>query len=258
MIHQGYTDFRDEKGMSKKEFTNILMQFSTEMGMRQGAPVTEEAPLAANLDSISYAIGADFSDRMKASGVEINTDAFHQGCKDMFAEDGPKIDLPARQGLIQEFSKIMQEKQAAKMEADGAVNIEKGEAFLAENATKEGVQITDTGLQYKVITAGAGASPAATDIVTVHYEGRLLDGTVFDSSYERGEPIEFALNRVIPGWTEGLQLMNAGAKYQLYIPSGLAYGKRGSPPNIGSNETLIFDVELLSFKPAPPPPAPAQ
>lgn len=259
MIHQGYMDFQEEKGMDKKEFTSFLMEFSKEMGMRQGAPVTADAPLATNLDTLSYAIGADFSERMKTSDMALNTDAFLQGCKDMFAEEGPKIDLAGRQAQIMAFSKQMQEKQTAKMEAEGSVNLEKGEAFLAENGAKEGVMTTESGLQYKVITAGAGPSPAATDIVTVHYEGRLLDGSVFDSSYERGEPIEFGLNQVIPGWTEGVQLMNAGAKYQLYIPSGLAYGKRGSPPNIGSNETLIFDVELLSFKPAPPPaPAPGQ
>ncbi len=246
--HEGYVDVQNEEGMSKEEYTAFLMNFSQEMGMRQGVPITEDSPLATNLDTLSYAIGADFSERLKSNDMEINSDAFLQGGKDFFTEEGPKIDLAGRQGHIMTFSQQMNEKQMAKMEAEGEENIKIGEEFLAENATKEGVNTTDSGLQYKVITEGAGPSPAATDIVKVHYEGRLLDGTVFDSSYERGEPIEFALNRVIPGWTEGLQLMNVGAKYQLYIPSGLAYGKRGSAPKIGSNETLIFDVELLEFK----------
>lgn len=250
-IHEGYMDVQNEKGMSKEDYTAFLMEFSQEMGMRQGVPVTEDSPLATNLDTLSYAIGADFSERMKINEMEINTDAFLQGSKDLFTEEGPKIDLAGRQANIMTFSQQMQEKQMAKMEVEGEENIKIGEEFLAENASKEGVKTTDSGLQYKVLTEGAGPSPASTDIVKVHYEGRLLDGTVFDSSYERGEPIEFGLDRVISGWTEGLQLMNAGAKYQLYIPSGLAYGKRGSPPKIGSNETLIFDVELLEFKAAP-------
>ena len=124
-----------------------------------------------------------------------------------------------------------------------------GAAFLAENAKKEGIVTTASGLQYEVLTKGTGTkSPSATDLVEVNYEGKLLDGTVFDSSYKRGESISFPLNRVIAGWTEGLQLMTEGAKYRLYIPSDLAYGSRGAGRDIGANATLIFDVELLKIK----------
>lgn len=128
------------------------------------------------------------------------------------------------------------------------IALAKGEKFLEDNAKKEGVVVTESGLQYKVITEGAGKSPAATDTVLVHYEGTLIDGRVFDSSYKRGQPIEFPLNRVIAGWTEGVQLMKEGAKYRLYLPSRLAYGRSGAAPVIGPNEALIFDVELIKVR----------
>ena len=128
------------------------------------------------------------------------------------------------------------------------IALAKGEKFLEDNAKKEGVTVTASGLQYKVITEGTGKSPSATDTVLVHYEGTLIDGKVFDSSYKRGEPIEFPLNRVIAGWTEGVQLMKEGAKYRLYLPSKLAYGRSGAGRDIGPNEALIFDVELLKVR----------
>ncbi|MCC8113555.1 MAG: FKBP-type peptidyl-prolyl cis-trans isomerase [Bacteroidales bacterium] len=127
-------------------------------------------------------------------------------------------------------------------------NLRQGQAFLAENAKRPEVTTTPSGLQYEVLRQGDGATPLATEEVEVNYEGRLLDGTVFDSSYQRGEPITFPLNRVIPGWTEGLQLMPIGSKYRLFIPSDLAYGQRGAGPAIGPNSTLVFDVELLDIK----------
>jgi len=126
-----------------------------------------------------------------------------------------------------------------------ADSLEQGHEFLARKKKEEGVVETGSGLQYKVLEGGSGKSPAASDTVTVHYEGRLIDGTVFDSSYARGEPIDFPLNRVIPGWTEGVQLMQEGAKHELYLPSDLAYGERGAGGAIGPNETLIFTVELI-------------
>jgi FKBP-type peptidyl-prolyl cis-trans isomerase FkpA len=128
------------------------------------------------------------------------------------------------------------------------IALAKGEKFLEDNAKKDGVTVTASGLQYKVITEGTGKSPSATDTVLVHYEGTLIDGKVFDSSYKRGEPIEFPLNRVIAGWTEGVQLMKEGSKHRLYLPSNLAYGKQGAGRDIGPNEALIFDVELLKVR----------
>ena len=126
--------------------------------------------------------------------------------------------------------------------------LEKGQAFLAENGKKEGITTTASGLQYKVLVAGSGKKPKATDTVKVHYRGTLLDGTEFDSSYKRKEPIEFGLNQVIRGWTEGVQLMSEGSKYEFYIPSNLAYGPRGAGGDIGPDETLIFEVELLAVR----------
>ena len=152
---------------------------------------------------------------------------------------------------IQELQQSVMTSRNAAQAAQAETNKVEGTAFLAENAGREGIVTTDSGLQYEVIEAGSGRSPSETDQVKVHYQGTLIDGTVFDSSYERGEPVTFPVNRVIPGWTEALQLMKEGAKWKLYIPSELAYGETGppargpEPPVIGPNATLIFDVELL-------------
>ena len=248
LLHQGYTDLQNGKGMDAATAGSIIRQYSLEMQTRQGAPVTDESPLSINIDSLSLALGADFSNNMKTNEVELNDGAMLAGATDFLSEGGAKIDDTQTGDLIKTFSAMVQEKAQVKAAAQGKINQAEGEAFLAENANKEGVKTTETGLQYKVLRAGTGKSPVATDEVEVHYEGRLLDGTVFDSSYERGQPISFPLSGVIPGWTEGVQLMKTGAKYQFYIPSDLAYGLRGSPPNIGPNSTLIFDVELISIK----------
>lgn len=146
------------------------------------------------------------------------------------------------------FRKEMMAKQQAQMKTKGEKNKKEGDAFLAENKDKKGIVSLPSGLQYKVIKEGEGDTPKATDKVTVHYRGTLIDGTEFDSSYGRGEPATFPVNGVIPGWTEALQLMNAGSKWQLFIPSKLAYGERGAGGKIGPNSTLIFDVELISIQ----------
>ena len=150
--------------------------------------------------------------------------------------------------VMNAYMEEMQNNMKPQQAAQGEINKKEGEEFLAKNETKPGVKTTSSGLQYKVITAGKGKKPSATDTVTVHYEGRLLNGTVFDSSYKRKNPATFVLNRVIPGWTEGLQLMPIGSKYEFYIPSDLGYGPRGTGREIGPNATLIFVVELLEIK----------
>ncbi len=247
LMHDSYVDLQEGKGMNAETAADIIKQYSFEMAARQGAPITEEAPLKMNVDSLSMALGADFINNMKKNEVDLNADAMLGGAQSFFTEAGPKFDDAKNGELIQTFSNMIQQKAQIKAEAQGKINQAEGEAFLAENAEKEGVKSTDSGLQYKVIKAGTGKSPVATDEVEVHYEGRLINGTVFDSSYERGETTSFPLNGVIPGWTEGLQLMKTGAKYQFYIPANLAYGLQ-APPDIGPNSTLIFDVELISIK----------
>lgn len=202
--------------------------------------------LTTRMDSISYALGINLGRSInQLQGIELNRDMIYQGLENAFADQESPLTEEDVQQLLMALQQEMQSAQMAQQQAAAQEAKERGQAFLEENKTKDSVQVTESGLQYKAIRPGSGPSPAATDMVSVHYEGRLLDGTVFDSSYERGEPAKFPLNRVISGWTEGLQLMKEGAKFQFYIPSDLAYGDRGAPPNIGPGETLIFDVELL-------------
>lgn len=247
-LGQGLQDVaNDAATISEEEGMAMMQTFQQTLMMRQGAPFTEDDPATFSIDSISYVIGADFARNMKEFDVSLNSSAFFQGAKDQIA-DAESMVGDQEDALMQ----ILTTKITKKQEADAAVAAEsiiaEGAAFIAEKAAEEGVMSTPSGLHYKVIKEGTGASPAATDRVLVHYHGTLIDGTVFDSSVDRGEPIEFGLNEVIPGWTEGVQLMKEGAKYQFYIPYDLAYGLRGSPPVIPGGATLIFDVELLEVK----------
>ncbi|MGE5301114.1 MAG: FKBP-type peptidyl-prolyl cis-trans isomerase [Acidobacteriota bacterium] len=209
----------------------------------------EQSPLKDKKDKLSYAIGLDVGGALKKQSVDVNTDIFMQGVKDALS-GGKKLltDEEVRETMTA-FSKELAAKQAEAMKKLGEKNKEEGEAFLAENKKKEGVKTLPDGLQYKVITEGKGASPKATDTVTVNYRGTFIDGKEFDSSYKRNQPATFAVNGVIPGWTEALQLMKEGSKWQLFIPAKLAYGERGAGGVIGPNATLIFEVELLSIKP---------
>jgi FKBP-type peptidyl-prolyl cis-trans isomerase FklB len=206
-------------------------------------------------DKASYSIGHDIGSTFKKQNVDVNSDALFAGLKDALSgkEAMTKED---RDKALAEFQKEMIEKQAATTKAASEKNATEGEKFLAENKKKDGVKTTTSGLQYKVLKEGAGDPPKATDSVVTNYKGTLLDGTEFDSSYKRNEPATFPVNRVIPGWTEALQLMKPGSKYQLFIPSKLAYGERGAGRDIGPNATLIFEVELLSIKPPDVPAAP--
>lgn len=196
----------------------------------------------------SYSIGADIGNNFKRQEIDIDPKALAAGLADSYGGKTTLTEAEMKETL-ETFRKEMQSKMEVKAKAAGEKNVKEGETFLAANAKKEGVKTTASGLQYKVLKSGAGPSPAKTDSVKVHYHGTLIDGSVFDSSVERGEPVTFGVGEVIPGWTEALQLMKVGDKWQLFIPAKLAYGERGPSPKIGPNSTLLFDVELLSIEP---------
>jgi FKBP-type peptidyl-prolyl cis-trans isomerase len=211
------------------------------------APKTSGKPdLTSKEQKVSYSIGLQMGKGLKEQGVDIKTDAFVQGVKD--ANGGKPLLTDAQvHEVLTALQGEMMAKARTKDSAAAVDNAKAGEAFLAANKSKEGVQTTPSGLQYKVIKAGTGAKPTAASTVTVNYRGTTIDGKEFDKSQE-GQPVTFPLHRVIPGWTEGLQLMTPGSKYEFYIPAKLAYGEQGSPPAIGPNSTLVFQVELVSVK----------
>ncbi|MGO1462983.1 MAG: FKBP-type peptidyl-prolyl cis-trans isomerase [Marinobacter sp.] len=223
-------------------------------GMVAGCSTSSETPADPKLDStdqkVSYGMGLVLGERMSNDLPNLQMDQFLQGIQHGNADDeeARRMDREEIQAALMEYQKTLQEEQGKQAEELAGKNKEKGEAFLAENAERDGIKTTESGLQYEVLEEGKGEQPASTDTVQVHYTGELLSGEVFDSSRERGEPVSFGLNQVIPGWTEGLQLMSEGARYKLYIPSDLAYGPGGNRA-IGPNETLIFDVELLAINP---------
>jgi FKBP-type peptidyl-prolyl cis-trans isomerase FklB len=194
------------------------------------------------MDKISYAIGLSMGQNLMGSGVtSLEYADLAAGIKDVLEKNQPQISYQEAQQVLGKFFSELEQKIAGEAKAAG-------EAFLAENAKREGVKVTESGLQYEVLEATIGQKPKATDKVRVHYEGTLIDGTVFDSSYKRGESITFGLNQVIKGWTEGLQLMSIGSKYKLYLPYHLAYGERGAGANIPPYAALIFTVELLGIE----------
>lgn len=199
------------------------------------------------MNKISYALGLTIGQQLESMGIKdtLVMEDLTSGISDMLNHNGYKLEPEEAQQVLNEFfSQLQAKEQAAKAEASKAVK-EAGEKFLAENAKKEGVVVTASGLQYQVITEGTGKQPSATDVVRCHYEGTLIDGTVFDSSYKRNEPADFGLNQVIAGWTEGVALMKEGAKYRFFIPYQLAYGERGAGQMIPPCAALIFDVELI-------------
>lgn len=210
---------------------------------QDAAAAAEPAPA----DPPSYIIGSNIAENLKEQGIDINLESLLAGMKDVLHGEGSRFSAEETQQIMTQFQETMQAKKQQSAAEAGARNAAEGAAFLKENSQREGVFATASGLQYEVLTAGAGAKPKVTDRVRVHYHGTLLDGSVFDSSVERGEPAEFPLNGVIKGWTEGLQLMPTGAKYRFFIPSALAYGERGTDGDIGPNAVLTFDVELLEI-----------
>lgn len=197
----------------------------------------------------SYSIGMNFVSRLKDEGADLDLDALIYGMRDAEAGNTPALSDEEMAQSVKDLQAQLQSDKLAALKAMAEANIEVGKAFLETNAAKEGVITTDSGLQYKIINEGSGDSPTAEDTVVTHYEGRLIDGTVFDSSYERGQPATFPVKGVIKGWTEALQLMKVGAKWQLYVPAELAYGESQRGPHIEPNSTLIFDIELLDINP---------
>lgn len=214
-----------------------------------GSAGAQEKPgLKDQKEKISYIIGMDIGGNFKKQSIDIDPDIVARGIKDGFSGAKPLLSEQEAREVMTAFEKEMRARQEAAQKAAGEKNKKEGEVFLAENKKKEGVKTLPSGLQYKVIKPGTGKKPAATDTVTTHYKGTLIDGTEFDSSYKRGKPATFPVNGVIPGWTEALQLMEEGAKWQLFIPSNLAYAERGAGRVIGPHATLIFEVELISIQ----------
>lgn len=200
-------------------------------------------------DKASYAIGMDMAKSLKRNGVEVNADVLVKAIQDVLTDQKVQLTDDEAKTILAALQKEMQGKQQEKMKILGEKNQKDGAAFLAENMKKDGVKTLPSGLQYKVIAEGTGKSPSATDTVTVQYKGSLIDGTEFDSSYKRGQAATFALNGVIKGWTEALQLMKEGSKWQIFLPSNLAYGETGTVGGpIGPNAVLIFEVELVAVK----------
>jgi FKBP-type peptidyl-prolyl cis-trans isomerase len=214
-------------------------------GQQAGAGPTK---LSSQDDSASYVLGYKMGENLRQQSVPMKPELIFRGLSAGMSGSPSVIPESAMETVMMDFQVRMAGVQRQKDSAAQLSNRKAGEDFLAENKKKEGVKTTPSGLQYKVLTEGTGPRPKATSQVTVHYKGTLLDGKQFDSSYDRGQPATFTLNQVIPGWTEGVQLMNVGSKYQFWIPGELAYGPQGSPPRIPPNATLVFEVELLSFK----------
>ncbi|GGX84790.1 peptidyl-prolyl cis-trans isomerase Mip [Litchfieldella qijiaojingensis] len=202
------------------------------------------APLESEEAKLSYSLGVTLGQSLVQDVADLDIDAFTQAIEDVYAENDLAMSEEEMAEALTRFQQQAMAERQRQAEELAADNLAAGETFLAENAEKEGIEVTDSGLQYKVLEEGDGASPSADSNVEVHYEGSLLDGTVFDSSYERGEPVSFRVNQVIEGWQEALQMMSVGDTWMLYIPPELAYGPRGQGP-IGPNETLTFKVELL-------------
>lgn len=231
----------------------ILGSCKTKKIVEMKPEINTPKPLTTKIDTMSYAFGLSvaetFAKIQEDSEGEINldVDVFSAAIREQL--DGkPRMSQEEMQQTLQQLGQELQAKAQKQQEMEGMKAVEEGRKFLEKNATAEGVKTTASGLQYKVLQEGSGNSPVATDKVKVHYTGKLLDGTVFDSSVERGEPISFALNQVIPGWTEGVQLMKTGAKYEFTIPSELAYGAQGAPGAIPPNSVLIFYVELIDIE----------
>jgi len=228
----------------------FLIVFLSIAGINASAQSDNTAPIQSDLkdetDSLSYFLGLVLGYDLKTAPFQADAMLISKGLNQALEGSAP-YNQQTSQTIFRQLQMAISQEEAKKTEGEALLNVEKGAAFLAENGEREGVKTTESGLQYEVVKKGDGAVPADTSIVTVHYEGSLIDGTIFDSSYKRGEPISFPLSGVIPGWTEGVQLMQAGATYKFYIPANLGYGPRGQGP-IPANSVLIFKIELLGIE----------
>jgi len=229
----------------KRAFATLTV-LSLGLMSQQALADSKDNQLKTDKDKISYSIGVDVGKSIQKQKIDINPDSFMSGFKDGQNDKNTLMtEAEIRQTLMKLQNDLM-ERQKAQMKELSTKNLSAGEKFLTENKKQKDVVTLPDGLQYKIIKEGKGDSPKATDMVTVHYRGKLIDGTEFDSSYSRNEPVKLSVNGVIPGWTEALQMMKPGAKWELFIPAKLAYGENGVGQIIGPNSTLIFDVELLS------------
>ena len=226
----------------------IAMAMCAAVALSGAAFAADTPELKTDKEKISYSIGMDIGGNLKRGSLEVDPDLLAKGLKDSYGGGKTILTEDQARQAIADFQKTLMAKQAETMQKLSEKNKADGEKFLAENGKKEGVKTLPSGLQYKEIAPGTGKSPKTTDTVTTHYKGTLIDGTEFDSSYKRGEPVSFPVSGVIAGWTEALQLMKEGAKWQLFVPSNLAYGERGAGREIGPNATLIFEVELISIQ----------
>ena len=225
-----------------------LMVAAVLVGFADFAHAQDRPVLKTDKDKVSYSIGLDIGTNFKRQSVDLDPKALAAGIADGLSGGKPLLTEDEVRKVLAQFQQQMAAKAQEMAQQLAEKNQKEGEVFLAENKKKKGVITLPSGLQYQVITAGTGKIPKATDTVTTHYRGTLIDGTEFDSSYKRGEPASFPVNGVIKGWTEALQLMKVGSKWQLFIPSSLAYGPQGAGQVIGPNATLVFEIELLSIK----------
>jgi len=216
----------------------------------EAKPAATALQLKSQQDRVSYSIGHNIGNNLKQQKIDVTANALIQGLRDGISGGKLLMTEDEMKATMQKFQTDQMAKMKKKQQETANKNNQEGEKFLAENGKKAGVVSLESGLQYKITEAGTGKKPSATDTVVVNYRGSLIDGSEFDSSYKRGQPATFPVNGVIPGWTEALQLMKAGAKWQLFIPAKLAYGERGAGGMIGPNSTLIFDVELIEIKTA--------
>lgn len=235
--------------LSDEESRTVGSALMQRIAERSGKPIPGAAPgskpPAVAKDKVGYLVGTDVGRSLAPIKDEIDMPVLLQAMRTLMASGKPLMTDTDMDQMRESFSKRMQAREEARLADAARKNAEEGAAFLAKNKSVKGVIATASGLQYMVLRQGTGQRPRPTDRVRVNYQGALLDTTVFDSSYERGQPAEFALNQVIAGWTEGVALMPVGAKYRFWIPASIAYGERGTPPTIGPNATLVFDVELL-------------